>query len=280
MRVYRQLAVFGCLVFLPTGRVHPGVHRRVRQGQLWGDPSGRRRRSVSPALIEKVRSVASDGTGQYKIVDLRPGVYSVTFTLPGFQTVKREGIELAGSFAATVNADLTIGSVAETLIVTGEAPTVDVQNTKRSAVISADVISELPAARSQYNLAVLAARRDADELHGQQHPGRRRHAQHGHHHLLGPRQPGRRSAPDDQRPDRAQSAGVGVGEQFRARHGHRGRGDARLLVRLGRGGGRRPGHQPDSRRKAAMPSTARCSPPAPTARSRPTTTPTSSRTRA
>ena len=90
-----------------------------------------------------------------KIVDLRPGVYSVTFTLTGFQTVKREGIELAGSFAATVNADLMIGSVTETLIVTGEAPTVDVQSTKRSAVISADVISELPAARSQYNLAVL-----------------------------------------------------------------------------------------------------------------------------
>ena len=58
----------------------------------------------SPALIEKTRTVVTDGTGQYKIVDLRPGTYAVTFTLSGFSTVKREGIELAGSFAATVNA--------------------------------------------------------------------------------------------------------------------------------------------------------------------------------
>ena len=59
----------------------------------------------SPALIEKTRSVVTDGTGQYKIVDLRPGIYAVTFALSGFSTVKREGIELTGSFAATVNVD-------------------------------------------------------------------------------------------------------------------------------------------------------------------------------
>jgi len=155
MRVYRQLAVLGCLVFLPTV-----AYAQASIAGFVKDSSGAILPGVvveasSPALIEKARSVTSDGTGQYKIVDLRPGIYSVTFTLPGFQTVKREGIELAGSFAATVNADLALGSVAETLIVTGEAPPVDVQNTKRSAVISADVISELPAARSQYNLAVL-----------------------------------------------------------------------------------------------------------------------------
>ena len=155
MRVYPQLAVLGCLVFLPTV-----AHAQASIAGFVKDSSGAILPGVvveasSPALIEKARSVTSDGTGQYKIVDLRPGIYSVTFTLPGFQTVKREGIELAGSFAATVNADLALGSVAETLIVTGEAPPVDVQNTKRSAVISADVISELPAARSQYNLAVL-----------------------------------------------------------------------------------------------------------------------------
>ena len=155
MRVYRQLAVFACLVFVPAV-----VHAQASIAGFVKDTSGAVLPGVtveasSPALIEKARSVISDGTGQYKIVDLRPGIYSVTFTLPGFQTVKREGVELSGSFAATVNADLMIGSVAETLIVTGEAPTVDVQSTKRSAVISADVISELLAARSQYNLAVL-----------------------------------------------------------------------------------------------------------------------------
>src|SRR5262245_5432180 len=66
--------------------------------------------AASPALIEKVRSVVTDGTGQYRIETLRPGTYSVTFTLPGFSTVKREGIELTGSFVATVNADLRVGS--------------------------------------------------------------------------------------------------------------------------------------------------------------------------
>src|SRR5437868_4716778 len=67
--------------------------------------------AASPALIEKVRSVTTDGSGQYKVVDLRPGAYSVTFSLPGFSTVKRDGVELAGSFTATVNADLRVGSV-------------------------------------------------------------------------------------------------------------------------------------------------------------------------
>jgi outer membrane protein assembly factor BamB len=60
----------------------------------------------SPALIEKARTAISDGSGQYRIIDLRPGTYTVTFTLPGFNTVKHEGIELTGSFTATVNADL------------------------------------------------------------------------------------------------------------------------------------------------------------------------------
>ena len=65
----------------------------------------------SPALIEKVRSVVSDDTGQYRIVDLRPGIYSVTFELPGFSTVRRDGIELSGDFVATVNADLRVGKI-------------------------------------------------------------------------------------------------------------------------------------------------------------------------
>src|SRR5437867_1150897 len=72
----------------------------------------------SPALIEKVRSVVTDNTGQYKIVDLRPGTYSVTFSLTGFSTVKREGLELTGSGIVTVNADLKVGALEETITVT------------------------------------------------------------------------------------------------------------------------------------------------------------------
>src|SRR5580765_2143990 len=63
----------------------------------------------SPVLIEKTRSAVTDGSGQYRIVDLRAGTYAVTFTLTGFSTVKRDGIELSGSFVATINADMKVG---------------------------------------------------------------------------------------------------------------------------------------------------------------------------
>src|SRR5580698_7909380 len=84
--------------------------------------------AASPALIEKVRSVVTDGTGQYRIVDLRPGTYSVTYTLPGFSPLKRDGIELTGSFTATIDAELKVGAVEEAVTVKGETPIVDVQS--------------------------------------------------------------------------------------------------------------------------------------------------------
>jgi hypothetical protein len=99
--------------------------------------------------------VATDNTGQYKLIDLRPGTYTVTFSLTGFTTVKRDGVELVGSAAVTVNADLAVGSVAETITVAGTPPVVDTQNTQRANVITDAVVSSLPTGRSQYNLAVL-----------------------------------------------------------------------------------------------------------------------------
>ena len=78
----------------------------------------------SPALIERVRYVVTDHTGQYRIVDLRPGTYAVTFALAGFSTLRRDGIDVSGSFIATVNAELKVGSVAETITVTAESPIV------------------------------------------------------------------------------------------------------------------------------------------------------------
>jgi hypothetical protein len=83
----------------------------------------------SPALIEKTRAVVSDGAGQYQIANLVPGTYAVTFTLAGFNAVRREGVELTGSFTANINADLRVGALEETITVTGETPVVDVQNT-------------------------------------------------------------------------------------------------------------------------------------------------------
>jgi hypothetical protein len=111
--------------------------------------------AASPALIEKVRTSVTDGAGQYRIQDLRPGAYTVTFALTGFNTIKREGIELAGTFVATINADLVVGSVAETVIVTGETPTVDIQSARRQEVITNDTVAAIPTGRSYNSLMVL-----------------------------------------------------------------------------------------------------------------------------
>jgi hypothetical protein len=102
----------------------------------------------SPVLIEKTRSVVTSGTGQYSIDGLRAGTYTVTFTLTGFSTVKREGIELAGSFVATVNADMKVGGVAETITVSGEAPTVDVTSTRKQSVLSSQTVADIPSSRN------------------------------------------------------------------------------------------------------------------------------------
>ena len=109
----------------------------------------------SPALIEKVRSVVSDGSGQYRIENLRPGDYVVTFTLPGFATVKREGIQLAGSFVASVNAELRVGALEETITVTGETPSVDVQSTLRQTVFDEELLEALPSSRAPQRVAAL-----------------------------------------------------------------------------------------------------------------------------
>src|SRR3954466_10330643 len=101
--------------------------------------------AASPALIEKTRTAVTDGTGQYRIIDLRPGTYSLTFTLTGFNTVKRENIELAGAQVMTIPAEMKVGGVEETITVTGETPVVDVQSAKRQVVMSTDVIEALPA---------------------------------------------------------------------------------------------------------------------------------------
>jgi hypothetical protein len=111
--------------------------------------------AASPALIERVRSVVSDGGGQYRIVDLRPGVYSVTFTLTGFNTFKSEGIELTGDFTATINAELRVGALAETITVTGATPIVDVQGVSRQKVLTTEVVEAVPTGKYFVNLGVL-----------------------------------------------------------------------------------------------------------------------------
>jgi hypothetical protein len=102
----------------------------------------------SPVLIEKTRSVVTSGTGQYAVESLRPGTYTVTFTLTGFSTVKREGVELSGSFVATVNAELKVGGLAETITVTSEAPVVDVTSTRNQQTLSGQTVSDIPSSRN------------------------------------------------------------------------------------------------------------------------------------
>jgi len=104
--------------------------------------------ATSDVLIERTRSVVTDGQGQYRIVDLRPGTYDVTFSLPGFAAVKREGIQLPANFVAAINADMRVGSLEETLTVTGDAPLVDVQSTGRSQVLTREVLDAIPTGRS------------------------------------------------------------------------------------------------------------------------------------
>ncbi|HVZ22141.1 MAG TPA: carboxypeptidase regulatory-like domain-containing protein [Vicinamibacterales bacterium] len=109
----------------------------------------------SPALTGSVRSATTDGSGLYRIVDLLPGTYSVTFTLQGFSVVKREGVVLSGAFTATVNAEMRVGQLQETVTVTGETPIVDVQSVRRQTTITSETLTSIPTARSWAATAML-----------------------------------------------------------------------------------------------------------------------------
>lgn len=100
--------------------------------------------AASPALIEKVRTVTTDGEGRYSIVDLRPGTYTVTFTLTGFSTVKREGITLTSGFTATVNVSMQVGSLEETITVSGAAPVVDTTSMRKQETLNTNELEALP----------------------------------------------------------------------------------------------------------------------------------------
>ena len=150
----KALAVVALIILIPAGaRAQAVIAGSVR------DTSGAVLPGVtveasSPALIEKVRTSTSDSSGQYRIEDLRPGVYKVSFTLPGFSTFEREGVELTGSFTATINAEMRVGNLQETVTVTGESPIVDVSSARRQTVINNEVLKAIPTVRS-YNALVV-----------------------------------------------------------------------------------------------------------------------------
>src|SRR5687768_1852353 len=149
MKIWRiaALTVAAVLTCLSTeafaqaiGSTITGVVRDTSGGVLPGVTV----EAASPALIEKVRSAVTDAEGLYRLVDLRPGEYTVTFTLPGFNTFRREGMTLPANFTATVNADMAVGSLQETITVTGEAPLVDTQSTRQQIQFQRETMESLP----------------------------------------------------------------------------------------------------------------------------------------
>ena len=136
--VYAQASIAG-VVRDSSGAVLPGVTVEA----------------ASQALIEKIRTVVSDGAGQYRIIDLRPGAYTVTFTLPGFNTVKREGVELSGDAVANITAEMRVGALEETITVTGAAPVVDVTSARQQQVMDREIVRDLPTSRQYYAVAAL-----------------------------------------------------------------------------------------------------------------------------
>ena len=109
----------------------------------------------SPVLIEKARTAVSDGTGRYQIVELRPGTYEVTFTLTGFATVKRSDVILSGTLTTTIDAELRVGNVSETVTVSGETPLVDIQTTTRQTVMDQTIVTAIPTSRNSFAVGVL-----------------------------------------------------------------------------------------------------------------------------
>ena len=139
-------AVF--LLLLPsTARAQSAISGLVRDTS-GGVLPGVTVEASSPALIEKTRSAVTDDQGRYSIVDLRPGLYSVVFSLTGFSTFQRDELELPSNFNMTVNADMRVGSLEETITVSGDSPIVDVQSSQKTVNLKRDVLDALPTART------------------------------------------------------------------------------------------------------------------------------------
>jgi hypothetical protein len=156
MRVMaRTGAVLTLLVLLPAAAFAQASITGVVRDTSGAVLPGVTVEAASPAIIEKVRIATTDGSGTYRITELRPGAYTVTFKLPGFNTVLRDGINLTGAFTASVDAEMRVGALEETVTVTGETPIVDVQSATTQRVMDTDAITRLPTGRNMFELGVL-----------------------------------------------------------------------------------------------------------------------------
>jgi hypothetical protein len=155
MRALRAVLLVSCFLSVPALVLAQSTITGVVTDTSGAVLPGVSVEASSDVIIEKVRTAVTDGSGQYRIVDLRPGTYTVTFTLAGFNTYKREGLELRGDFVATVNGEMRVGTLEETVTVTGESPIVDVQSARRQQALNNELIEALPTAQGFAAIATL-----------------------------------------------------------------------------------------------------------------------------
>ena len=151
----RTFVVLVCLLALPSWAHAQSALVGVAKDGSGAVLPGVTVEAASPALIEKTRAVTTDGEGRYNIVDLRPGVYSVKFSLSGFSTVKRDGIELPTGFTATVNGDMTVGALEEVITVSGQSPVVDTTTPVQQQVMTRALLDAVPTGRSIPSLGAM-----------------------------------------------------------------------------------------------------------------------------
>jgi hypothetical protein len=139
--------------------------------------------AASPVLIEGSRIVVTDGSGLYTVVNLRPGTYSLTFTLPGFGTLVRDEVPLSADFSATVDAQLSIGSLEETITVSGAAPVVDVTSAARTQVLSRETLDTIPTSRTGQGMGaiIVGVRLNRPDMGGTRATENSRMSVHGGH---------------------------------------------------------------------------------------------------
>ncbi|HEV3141113.1 MAG TPA: carboxypeptidase-like regulatory domain-containing protein, partial [Vicinamibacterales bacterium] len=154
-KIFGSASALAILLALPTAARAQSAFAGVVKDATGAVLPGVTVEASSPVLIEQSRSATSDASGAYRIENLRPGTYTLTFTLPGFASVKRDGVELPSNFTSTINADLKVGAVEETVTVSGASPVVDVQTNTKAQALPREVLDAVPSAHTIQSLGQL-----------------------------------------------------------------------------------------------------------------------------
>src|SRR3954462_12964920 len=154
-KVWVACSIVGCLLVVPAAALAQSSISGTVKDASGAVLPGVTVEASSPALIEGTKTTTTDGSGGYRIVDLRPGTYSLKFTLTGFSTVERVGFQLQSEFNAKIDTDMKVGALAETITVTGAAPIVDVQSAAKVAVLDRDALDNVPTSRTIWGLGQL-----------------------------------------------------------------------------------------------------------------------------